>query len=158
MLTTVERLMYLRAIPTFRAVALETLRAVAEHLVAQRYPAGEAIVVEGEPGEHLYVVTEGRVAVSVGGRRVNELGPRQYFGEMALYDGGPRSATVAAAEDTTVLRLGRDALFRLGRQHPELLVGVIRVLSERLRTANVGEPDPGSGADRPSPAAEATAG
>ena len=135
MLTTVEKLMFLRAIPTFAAADLETLRAAAELLVAQHFAAGEAIVVEGEPGEHLYVVTDGRVAVSVGGRPLHDLGPRQYFGEMALFDGQSRSATVTAAEDTTVLRLDRTDFVRLGRQCPDLLIEVIRVLSGRLRGA-----------------------
>ena len=135
MLTTVEKLMFLRAIPTFVAADLETLRAAAELLVAQRFAAGEAIVVEGEPGEHLYVITDGRVAVSAGGRALHELGPRQYFGEMALFDGQPRSATVKATEDTTVLRLDRADFVRLGRQCPDLLIEVIRVLSGRLRGA-----------------------
>jgi hypothetical protein len=133
MLTTIEKLMFLRAIPTFSMAEFETLRRVAELFVAQSFEAGEVIVTEGEPGDELYVLTEGRVLVSVGGRQVDELRARQYFGEMALFDDQPRSATVTAAEDTTVLRLERDAFYWLGRQCPDLLMGVLRVLSERLR-------------------------
>jgi HEAT repeat protein len=133
MLTTIEKLMFLRAIPTFWTAELETLRSVAELFMTQRFEAGEVIVTEEEPGDELYVLTEGRVVVSVGGHQINELHARQYFGEMALFDGQPRVATVTAAEDTTVLRLERDAFYQLGRQCPDLLMGVIRVLSERLR-------------------------
>jgi hypothetical protein len=135
MLTTVEKLMYLRAVPTFAGCELDILLRVADTVIAQQFDAGEVILREGEPGRHMFVVTHGRVAITVHGRPVDELGPRQYFGEMALFDGAPRSATVTAIEATTLLRLDRDELYRLGRQTPELLVGVIRVLSGRLREA-----------------------
>ncbi len=133
MLTTIEKLMFLRAVPTFAGCELEILRRVAERFVAQRFAADEVILSEGEPGQEFYVVTEGRVAITVRGEPVAELGPRQYFGEMALFDGRPRSATATALEAATLLRLDRDDFYQLGRESPELLVGVIRVLSERLR-------------------------
>jgi CRP/FNR family cyclic AMP-dependent transcriptional regulator len=133
MLTSVEKLMFLRAVPTFAGCEIDALRRFADAFVVQRFEAGEVIVREGEPGQHLYVVTEGRVDVTVGGRHLNEVGPRQYFGEMALFDGGPRSATATAIEATTLLRLDRDDFYRLGRESPDLLIGVIRVISERLR-------------------------
>ena len=135
MLTTIEKLMFLRAVPAFASCELDTLRRIAETVVAQQFAAGEVVVREGEPGRDMYVVTAGRVGVSAGGRTIDDLGPRQYFGEMALFDGGPRSATATALEATTLLRIDRNEFYQLGRQAPELLVGVIQVLSERLRVA-----------------------
>jgi CRP-like cAMP-binding protein len=78
-------------------------------------------------------VAEGQVAITAGGRQLDNLASRQYFGEMALFDSGPRSATATALEATTVLRLDRDDFYRLGRETPDLLPGVICVLSQRLR-------------------------
>jgi CRP/FNR family cyclic AMP-dependent transcriptional regulator len=133
MLTTIEKLMILRGVPTFAGCEIETLRRVAERFVVQRFAPGEVILREGEPGQSLYVVAEGQVAITAGGRQLDNLASRQYFGEMALFDSGPRSATATALEATTVLRLDRDDFYRLGRETPDLLPGVICVLSQRLR-------------------------
>jgi HEAT repeat protein len=135
MLTTVEKLMYLRAVPTFTGCELSTLHGVAEKVVVQVFDAGEVVVREGEPGQDMFVVTQGRIKITVGGRLLEELGPRQYFGEMALFDGGPRSATASALEATTLLKLDRDDFYQLGHQSSGLLIGVIQVLSGRLREA-----------------------
>jgi CRP/FNR family transcriptional regulator, cyclic AMP receptor protein len=135
MLTTVEKLMYLRAVPTFTGCELSTLHRVAEKVVAQRFDAGEVVLREGEPGQVMFVVTQGRIGITARGRLLEELGPRQYFGEMALFDGGPRSATAAALEETTLLKLDRDDFYQLGYEEPGLLVGVIQVLSGRVRAA-----------------------
>jgi hypothetical protein len=142
MLTTVEKLMYLRAVPTFAACELSTLHRVAEKVVVQRFDAGEVVLREGEPGHNMFVVTQGRIEITAGGRLLEELGPRQYFGEMALFDGEPRSATATALEATTLLRLDRDDFYQLGHQEPGLLVRVIQVLSGRLREAIVRESAP----------------
>ncbi|MBA2449830.1 MAG: cyclic nucleotide-binding domain-containing protein [Chloroflexi bacterium] len=136
MLTTIEKLLFLRAIPTFQPVETEALRSLAELFAVQRYATGDVIFVEGEWGDRLYIVTEGQIVISSGGRDVIRLGPRHYFGEMALFDGEPRSATATAVQETTLLSLDRDAFYRLGRRSPDVLVGVIHVLSRRLRDAN----------------------
>jgi len=135
MLTTVEKLMYLRAVPTFSGCELSTLHRVADKVVAQRFGAGEVVLREGEPGQDMFVVTQGRIGITARGRLLEEIGPRQYFGEMALFDGGPRSATATALEATTLLKLDRDDFYQLGHQSSGLLIGVIQVLSGRLREA-----------------------
>lgn len=136
MLTTVEKILFLRSNPAFAVVEVDTLRSLAELWVGQQFRAGERIFVEGDPGTALYVITEGRVDITQRGETLAELGPRQFFGEMALFDGQPRSATATALQDCAVLRLDRDDFYRLGRRTPDLLVAVIGVLSERLRRTN----------------------
>jgi HEAT repeat protein len=140
MLTSIEKLMFLRSVPTFAECDVETLRRVARCCIVQQFRENETILREGEPGEHFYIVAEGRIMITVDGRQIDDLGPRQYFGEMALFDGGPRSATATANMATTVLRLDRDDFNRLGQDEPDLFIGVIRVLSERLR-AHMPRPD-----------------
>jgi CRP-like cAMP-binding protein len=139
-LTSIEKLMFLRSVPTFAECDVETLRRVARCCIVQQFRENETILREGEPGEHFYIVAEGRIVITVDGRQIDDLGPRQYFGEMALFDGGPRSATATANMATTVLRLDRDDFYRLGQDEPDLFIGVIRVLSERLR-AHMPRPD-----------------
>lgn len=134
MLTSIEKLIFLRAVPTFADCEIDLLRRVSERFIVQRFEPGEVILHEGDPGQHFYLVAEGQIAITAGGRTIDELGPRQSFGEMALFDGRPRSATATAIEATTLLRLDRDDFYRLGREWPDLLIGVIRILSERLRT------------------------
>jgi HEAT repeat protein len=135
MLTTVEKVLFLRAVPAFASCELEILRGMADNVVAQRFNAGDVVLREGDHGSDMFLVAEGRIAISACGQTVEELGPRQYFGEMALFDGGPRSATATAIEATTLLRLDRDDFHQLGRQRPDLFIGVIQVLSRRLREA-----------------------
>jgi hypothetical protein len=133
MLKTIEKLMFLRSVPTFTECDIDTLRRVSRCCIVQYFHENETILREGEPGQHFYIVAEGRIAITVDGRQIDELGARQYFGEMALFDGGTRSATATAILATTVLRLDRDDFYRLGQDEPDLFIGVIRVLSERLR-------------------------
>jgi CRP-like cAMP-binding protein len=141
MLTTVEKLVYLRAVPVFRRVTLESLRALAEDLVVRTYPAGARVFGLGDPGDTLFVVTAGRVQIeqdAPAGRleRVAELGPGQHFGEVSLFSGTPRSAVATALEPTTLLALGREPLLALGAREPQVLVEALRVLSARLQDAN----------------------
>lgn len=136
MLTTIEKLMYLRVVPTFAQLELEAVRALAEVAITVTYRAGEPIFVEGEGGDCLFVVTEGRVALTSAATTLAELGSREHFGEMSLFDSGRRSAGATALRDTTLLRVDHDDFYRLGHRHPEILAGVISVLSARLRAAN----------------------
>lgn len=141
MLTTAEKLMFFREVPTFRPIPLESLRNVAESCVVERWRAGERIFAAGDRGDAAYIITRGRVAIERDGgaggpARVADLGPGQYFGEMALFDGRPRSASAVALADSTLIILGRDPFLMIGSREPEILVGVIRVLSERLRNCD----------------------
>jgi HEAT repeat protein len=143
MLTTAEKLMFFRAVPTFRPIPLENLSPMAEDCLVERYRPGERVFGAGGQGDAAYIITRGRIAIERDGGaegpvRVAELGPGQYFGEMALFDGRPRSASAVVLADATLIVLGRDAFLRLGSREPEILIGVIRVLSERLRGAGAG--------------------
>src|SRR2546425_13243882 len=83
----------------FAGLDEETLRGVGERFSLRRYRRGQIIFAQGDPGDSLYVVASGRVKVMVGSAEGEEmvlatLGPRETFGELALFDGGERSATV----------------------------------------------------------------
>lgn len=103
--------------------------------------AGEILVHEGEPGVTLHLILDGRVEVyrlDATGQKttLSELGPGEYFGEMSLLDGRPRSATVACLEASLFLVLERDALMRAIRSQPTIALTIIADLSRRLRQSD----------------------
>ena len=99
---------YLQKIPMLRSCSPNDIERIAELGVTVTVPPGRAIIHEGEPGDQFFVVTHGAVEVTRGGRRVAELGPGDYFGELALFDPAPRNATVTATKDTTVVSVSRN--------------------------------------------------
>ena len=125
-------------IPLFSEVPPRRLRDIA--LIARRetFRAGETIVRMGEPGSTMYVLHSGRVNVvrERGDWAVvlASLGPGEFFGELALFDRQPRSATVVVDEDAETLSLDRTAMMRILKLYPEVAVAVLSALSARLRT------------------------
>ena len=110
-----------------------------EHLddvlsVGQRvsYEPGQAIVERGDPGDAMYIVVDGVAEVDVGGR-FHRLGRGDFFGEMAVLAGKPREATVKAAEPLVALRIPGDEFRTFLAGNPEIAVGMLRSLVERLR-------------------------
>src|SRR5271155_848363 len=98
------------------------------------YKAGDVIFNEGDPAEELFVVKTGSVEIRVGDRRLDTLPERSIFGEMALIDHGPRSATAIAATDAELVPVGEKQFLFLVSRTPYFALNVMRVLAERLRT------------------------
>lgn len=138
-----ENLALLRGVPLFDGLDEAQLRPLAAAARFCVYPQDAAIVEfgqrteEAQDGDSLYIIVEGQVRVvrEVAGREeiLNYLGPGEFFGEMALLDGKPRSATVLTEEDTQCLILSRWELLRAMRRDPEIAIQMLRVMSERLR-------------------------
>ncbi len=109
----------------------------------RRFAAGAVVIASGEADRSLYLVASGSVEVVVGeGRRARSVrvqGPGTILGEVAFFDGRPRSATVRAVEAAELLRLSADALEMLAARHPDLgrkvLTDLGRILALRLRHA-----------------------
>ena len=100
------------------------------------YSAGDVIFKEGDSGDELFVVRDGEVAVKVRDAVVETLGASEIFGEMALVDGKPRSATVVAQTDCVLVPIReKQFLLRIG-EAPYFALAVMRVLVQRLREAN----------------------
>ncbi|MEZ4340219.1 MAG: cyclic nucleotide-binding domain-containing protein [Sandaracinaceae bacterium] len=107
------------------------------HAAEERaFDAGETIVEEGEVGDVLFLVVAGRVTVRRSGVVLARLGPGETFGEMAVLDAEPRSATVVAEEPTECLAIASDDFYDVLREQSEIAEGVIRVLTARLRQAD----------------------
>jgi len=116
------------------------LRKIARHVVVSSPGPGVELVVEGEEGNALYVMLEGAARVYVGDEVVAELGPGDYFGELALLDSAPRAATVVTSSQSEVAVLGARIFNVLLREAPQLSTELLAHLARQLRLANeVGE-------------------
>ena len=102
----------------------------------QSFNAGHRITLEGFRGREFYLIVEGTAAVTVGARRVAELGPGDFFGEVAVLRDGLRSATVTAATRLRCLVLSDDALERLLVAHPRVGVNMLREVLGRFPEAD----------------------
>ncbi|TMA22354.1 MAG: cyclic nucleotide-binding domain-containing protein, partial [Deltaproteobacteria bacterium] len=108
MISTVEKVLFLKSIDLFRALPSEELAQIAEIAEEQPLALGDQVFGEGEPGDALYLIVEGKVKVHKGEKELVRLGIRDVFGEMAVLDSEPRSASVTAVEDSVCLKIGRD--------------------------------------------------
>jgi CRP/FNR family transcriptional regulator, cyclic AMP receptor protein len=102
----------------------------------RRFAQGATIFKEGDRGEEFFVVVRGSVEIRIGNRRLETCGQNGIFGEMALIDDSPRSATVVALTDCTVAPIKENQFLFLVRNTPFFALRVMRVLAARLRRQN----------------------
>jgi CRP/FNR family transcriptional regulator, cyclic AMP receptor protein len=98
------------------------------------FAPGETIFVEGDEGRHLYVVLEGSVRLSVTGRTLEKVGKGGVFGEMALIDASPRSATATALSSCTLVPVTAQRFKALVKENPDFALEIMRVMAARLRS------------------------
>ncbi len=122
-------------IPLFAGIEGRDLERLASLFRERRFGEGATVTAEGEPGVGFFVITEGSAEVSVGGERRGSLGPGDSFGETALIDEGPRSATVVAATDLRCLALSAWDFRPFVEEHPPVAWALLRALVKRLRQA-----------------------
>lgn len=132
---------FLKAIPLFRHLGEEELRALASLLRERVQVKGTVIVTQGDPGDTLFLIADGQVKVAVFGEDGREvilsvLSEGGFFGEMALLDDEPRSAHVIAMSDASLWQLRRDDFRSRLRASPDLAIAMLRELSRRLRRAD----------------------
>lgn len=103
---------------------------------AQAYSAGAVIFEAGSGGREMYAVQSGEVDILIGGEIVETIGPDGFFGEMALLEDAPRSATAVARGETTLAVIDSFAFMRQVSRNPFFALEVMRVLAARLRRAD----------------------
>lgn len=128
----------LRNVALFRGLAEAELAGLAAHVVRRRYARDEVVFLQGAPGDGLYIVARGHVGISRQGPAGDELllalaGPGEYFGELALFDGAPRSAGATALEECRLLVLPRDAFRAYLETYPTALWTCLAVVVGQLR-------------------------
>lgn len=138
-----SRLALLRNVSLFARLSDAELRPLAHIAESRHWDAGDVVCKQGEAGAELYVIREGRLRVQVAkgqdlenglpGATVATLEKGQVFGEVALLDGAPRSASVVAIDDCETLQISGDALDELLDIYPEIAQGIIAGLVQYLR-------------------------
>ena len=125
----------LRSVPLFAELDERHLQQLSDEFSKRTFSAGDVIAAEGEGGRTFFVIEEGDATVSVGGREVGRLGPGEAFGEIALIDRDPRSASVTAATDMTAYMLPIWSFRPIVESSPEMLWKLLEALAGRLRAA-----------------------
>jgi len=129
--TTVEML---QKTPLWSGLTEKELKVIARSFKELKYESGDVIVRKGEAGIGFYLITDGTVEVRSDGRVLSKLGPGQFFGEMALLDGQPRSADVVALEPSRCLALSSWSFKSILSEHPKMAVKLLQESARRSRT------------------------
>jgi CRP-like cAMP-binding protein len=129
--TRIERL---RSVPLFASCTDKELSFIASRVDEVDIPAGQVLTKKGESGGDFFIILEGKAEVEAAeGKRA--LGPGDFFGEIALLDNGPRTATVKAATPMRCLVLGHEQFRDVLHQNGDIAVKVLRAVTQRLRAA-----------------------
>jgi len=137
-----ERILFLKQVNFFQGFSTDQLEALASICEEESLPKDVTIFKEGEPGGVLYIVVIGRVGIEREGERKGSvvrlatLEAHSPIGEMNLFDESPRSASALTIEDTRLLKLRKEPVVALMRQYPDMLLELIKFLSQRIREAN----------------------
>jgi CRP-like cAMP-binding protein len=128
----VELAKQLASVPLLADLDDRVRRRLAEVGKRRTYDADDPIVKEGSTGTALYIILSGRARVERGGETIGELGAGEFFGELALIEEHPRSATVTAVTETDCLLFPAWEFTALLKEHPEIAVPIMRALIGRL--------------------------
>ena len=131
----------IRKAPLFSGLDSSAADALRTSMNLVKLRKGQSLFKEGDDGDHLYVVSSGKVKLgtkSVDGREnlLMILGPGDMFGKLSLFDSGPRTATAIAVTDAKLLALGQDKVIPWVREHPEVSLQLLARLASRLRRTN----------------------
>jgi CRP-like cAMP-binding protein len=125
----------LAKVPLFSDCSNRDLQTISRVVKDIDHRAGTVIAREGEPGVGLFVIVDGEAEVTIGGKKKATLGPGEFFGEIALLDGGPRTATVTAITDVKLLGLTEWVFRGLMQEHPSIAIKTLQQMAGRLRSA-----------------------
>jgi len=133
MLSTVEKVLFLKQIDLFRKIPGDELARIGRITREVTFGMGEALIYEGDIGEAAFLIVEGAVKVQSGDKEIATLSKNQFVGEMAILDSEPRSATVLATEPVRALKIDREDFYDILKERNEIAQGIIKILTWRLR-------------------------
>lgn len=136
MLTSIQRLLLIQKVPIFKELRDDFLVRLAATMEELSFPAKHTIVKQGDEGRSLYILAAGKVRVHIGEREIIKLQKEDCFGEMAVLDAEPRSASVTTLEPCDCLILTQQQLYEAIDETPGIAVNIIRLLSRRIRELN----------------------
>ncbi|MCK9517827.1 MAG: cyclic nucleotide-binding domain-containing protein [Dehalococcoidia bacterium] len=123
----------LARVPLFKDLNRKSLARIERFARERHFEPGDTVFVEGDEGVGFFLITNGKVEATHAGTKLAELGPDDFFGEMALIDGNRRSATVKAVEPTDCLALMRADFIAELRNNSDLALEMLQVMSSRIR-------------------------
>ena len=129
-----EVIRHFQAVPLFASMSKKGIRSVVQAADEIDIGAGRVLVREGEWGRELYVVLRGTAEVVKEGKKLRELVPGDFFGEMAFLSGARRTATIAARSDMRVMILGPRQLEVILEKEPVLAKRMLETMAERVRS------------------------
>lgn len=136
MLTSVDRLLFVRKVPIFSELRDDFLVRLASIMDELSFPNRHTIFTEGQEGRSLYILVSGKVRIHIGDRELAQLSKGKFFGEMSLFDAEPRSASITTLEPCECLMLTQQQLYEAIDETPGIAVNIIRLLSRRIRELN----------------------
>ena len=133
MYTTLDKTIILKGVNLFSGLTGEEVFQLAQIATEERFLKDEKVFQEGEPGDSMYSIIDGSVSVFNQKKEIAILKTGECFGEMALFDQEPRSSSIRAVTDTAVLKIDEESFYELIAGNIEIILGVVKVLSKRLR-------------------------
>ncbi|MEC9026692.1 MAG: Npt1/Npt2 family nucleotide transporter [Candidatus Neomarinimicrobiota bacterium] len=135
MYSTLEKAMILKSVDLFTSIPSQELIRVAQIAEEEEYQPGTSLCKEGDFGDCMYIIANGKVKVHKGDRTLVELEKGAFVGDMALLDQEPRSADLTISAETTLLKISQDAFYELMSSNFEIMNGILKIISSRLRDA-----------------------
>jgi CRP/FNR family transcriptional regulator, cyclic AMP receptor protein len=130
-----DKITYLQRVQLFEGCSSRQLRAIARIAEVEEVAAGAELARAGDPGDRFFVIVDGAARIEVSAEKQSRIGPGQFFGEMSLLDGEPRSATVVADTAMRLLVIHRRDFMTLLGEVPGLTERILITLSQRVRNA-----------------------
>lgn len=126
----------MKGTPIFSRMKEAGLKSILKSAIQKKSPAGTKLVEEGKGGVGFYLILDGKAEVIRAGKKLAELGAGNFFGELGVIDGAPRTADVVAMTDTNCIVISQWAMKSLLENHPEIAQGMLDELVRRLRATD----------------------
>ena len=136
MYSTLEKTIFMKGVDLFRDISGEEVSHVAQIAEEIEYGSEQTIFDEGDVGDSMFIIVDGAVRIHKGDKELAVLSEGKFVGEMALLDQEPRSASVTSTEETTLLEINGEDFYDLMASRMEIMQGIVKILTQRLREAN----------------------
>ncbi len=135
MYSTLEKTIFMKGVDLFRDISGEEVSHVAQIAEERQFGKEEVIFEEGDAGDAMFIIVDGAVRIHKGEKEIAFLSKGKFIGEMALLDQEPRSASITTTEETTLLEINGEDFYDLMASRMEIMQGIVKVLTQRLRKA-----------------------
>ena len=135
MYSTLEKTIFMKGVDLFRDISGEEVSHVAQIAEEREFGKEQIIFEEGDAGDSMFIIVDGAVRIHKGEKEIAVLSKGKFIGEMALLDQEPRSASITSTEETTLLEINGEDFYDLMASRMEIMQGIVKVLTQRLRKA-----------------------